>query len=149
MRGIRRMANPGKKLWIVIGCILLVVVGVFCYSHYVHTAEEETGIALPGIVKEGEERTLTIFAGYENGSGAPSVEITLTEEETGTSRTQVSDGNGVASFVVIAGHNYMITASFKDSAQSLTANISPTDMVAVYISDNRVDSIVCYETGTL
>ena len=130
---------------------LFVVAGLCIGFMILKTLQEKTpeeGILLPHVPKEGEERTLNVFAGYRKGTGIKDVKITITEKETGYSLTQTSDAEGSAVFSITAGNTYTITATFNNSTKSITSVIGPKHVVDVYISeDNSVDSILCYETG--
>ena len=127
---------------------LIGLVGCFTFFEVFQTREEilKSQVPRPHIPKEGEDKTLRVYASknYEQGIGG--VEITLTDLETNETWTKYTDPDYGAYFKVIVGRSYMITATFYGSRKTTTFIVKPMTLVDILISENNVvEEMYIYE----
>ena len=103
----------------------------------------------PYIPVEGEDKELMVYVEFHNSTKVKDVTVILSNTETGSSSSQVTEENGEVSFVVTVGPHYVITATSNNSTKSISVEIGSLTEIYVFISpfDKTIEHIMQYEVG--
>lgn len=104
---------------------------------------------LPQLPQQGQQITVLVAAGYEDGTSVEGVRITFLDKDTGNSWSQHTGPYGRAEFTLISGNTYLITTQFHNSVKSATYVARPYEAVGIFISGaDTINSIIHKELPT-
>jgi len=136
----------------VIVCLLAVLALAGCiwvfhnlFNNLWYVKEFEAEISRPYIPKEGEETHFIVYAYRDNPNNAVEVEVTLTDLKTNESFTLNTDVAHGATFRVVVGRSYMLTANYKGSTKSITFTMKPLLLGDIIISGDYIKEISVYQ----